>query len=178
MKLYRILIFFLLILSINCAQAIDQRGKIWTQISTEGKITQDRKWTYFTDIEFRHNMRNFRLDTTLSEFGIGYHFSPDLSAWIGYQLQDNSTPTNKSNTNNYWQQVLWHTVVNEDQRVFTLRSRIEERVNNRADGINIRIRERMTFWFPRLAKFPILLPVIMMNYFLMPRDHHGVIKNY
>jgi hypothetical protein len=162
----RHLLLFLFLGWLNIAQALEQEGGFWTQINTDGKITADERWTYFTDIQFRYHASNFHLDSTLPEAGIGYHFTKSSSAWIGYQLQLNSTPFNKSNNHHYFQQFLWHTSFPPIVNQFSIRSRLEERTNTVTAGTNLRWRERFTFLFRELSKFPQLEPVVYDEIFI------------
>lgn len=140
-----LLLFLLIGFFFQPAWSLITREKLWP---TLGLNTSIGNFYYQLEPQARLNVEPFRLDQTLTNFGGGYLFRPNLIIWLGTtwvtNQQLNLLPGKEELR--LWQQAVYNTEFYP--LVFTLRSRLEERRLQNFRQWNTRIRERFTLTKP------------------------------
>lgn len=168
----KLLVLLLLCLSsLSYANRLNQNFMAWTDFAWQNFTKSGIDYTFNASLRFIDNTPTF--NQGVFRAGMGYSFSNDLAAWMGYTF----VPTQNVGTNFFtkeqrsWQQLSWNAITKKSVTVVS-DTRLEQRYLSNSSGVGWRLRQRITFDFvPVLHFLPIAATPVIYDEVLLNLSH-------
>jgi hypothetical protein len=121
--------------------ALDEYGKQWLAVNYQQAHGRDKQWLSFVYSQLRIVDQSNPWQAVLVEGGVGYHFFPLQSIWMGYRWTGRNLYNDFFQENRIFQQLILQKRTDK-LHLFIFRTRLEEITQSNNHQIALRLRQR------------------------------------